>query len=255
MSGRKRLIGTSLKMYMGLARTREWITGVADIVRKRSYDDVDLFVIPNFLSIPDTRNILQGTGIALGAQDVFWEDTGPYTGEISAPMLRDAGCRYVEIGHIERRRIFGETDEIVSRKMQAAVRAGLTPILCVGESRRGRPEEAVDACAIQLAVATQGLPTECDLVIAWEPIWAIGAPEPAPDTYIAAVARGLREILTSWPGSRLIYGGSAGPGLLTRLGDAVDGLFLGRFVHDVNNFREVMQETLQGHMPDQEAAR
>ncbi|MCQ8240069.1 triose-phosphate isomerase family protein [Rhizosaccharibacter radicis] len=242
MSGRTRLVGVSLKMYMGLARTREWMDAVAAAAREGLPPGVGLFVIPGFLSLRESAEILDGTGVALGAQNMFWEDAGAFTGEVSAPMLREAGCRYVEIGHAERRRLFGETEEVVSLKMRAAIRNGLVPVLCIGEMRRGTPEQAVAECAAQFASAAEGLPAESELVFAWEPVWAIGAAEPAPPDYIAAVAGGLRTLLAGWPRAKLIYGGSAGPGLLTRLGDAVDGLFLGRFAHDVGALRQVLTE-------------
>ncbi len=238
MPVRRRIVGVSLKMYMGLAATRRWM----EQLRALPSGEVELFVIPSFLSLHDAREILAGTGIALGAQDVFWEDAGPYTGEVSAPMLAEAGCRYVEIGHAERRRLFGETDAIVAAKMQAAVRAGLVPVLCLGEHERGTPAAAAAACWSQFEAATRGLDRGAAMVVAWEPVWAIGAAEPASPDTIVAVAGQLRDRLAAWPSARLIYGGSAGPGLLGRVGGAVDGLFLGRFAHDVDALRRVLIE-------------
>ncbi len=238
MPDRRRVIGVSLKMYMGLAATRSWM----ERLRALPPAEVELFVIPSFLSLHDAREILAGTAIALGAQDVFWEDAGPYTGEVSAPMLAEAGCRYVEIGHAERRRLFGETDAIVAAKMRASVRAGLVPVLCIGEHERGTPDAAAEACWIQFEAATRGLDPGADMVVAWEPVWAIGAAEPAAPDYIVAVARQLRARLAAWPSARLIYGGSAGPGLLDRIGGALDGLFLGRFAHDVDALRRILAE-------------
>ena len=239
---RRRLIGTSLKMYMGLAQTRAWVEGLAAIVRGGDYDAVDQFVIPNALSLAETHAALRGTRVALGAQNVFWEDAGPYTGEVSAPMLVEAHCRYVEIGHTERRRLFGETDETIARKMAAAVRAGLIPLLCVGEEQPGSADAAVQACLRQVDAAMAGLAGAPPLVVAYEPVWAIGADRPADPGYIAAVAEGLQAVLGEQPDVRLIYGGSAGPGLLSRLGPSVDGLFLGRFVHDVSKLKSILEE-------------
>jgi triosephosphate isomerase len=237
-----RVVGVSLKMYMGLARTRDWMSGVAAMAKAGLPADVDLFVIPSFVSLADSRQILADTPVFLGAQDLFWEDGGAFTGEVSGPMLREAGCRFVEVGHAERRRLFGETHEVVALKLAAAVRSELVPVLCIGEAARGEPEDAVRDCAEQFALATAHVGRDAEIVFAWEPVWAIGAAEPAPPDYIAAVARGLRGVLDSWPNTRLIYGGSAGPGLLTQLGDAVDGLFLGRFAHDVAALGRVLDE-------------
>ncbi len=236
------LIGVSLKMYMGLARTRTWMTDLASMVRAAPPAPVGLFVIPSFLSIADAVLALDGTGVSVGAQDVFWEDAGAYTGEVSAPMLAEAGCRYVEIGHAERRALFGETDADVALKVKASVRAGLVPVLCVGEVVEGEPEAAVAACALQIDAALEGIPADSEIVIAYEPVWAIGAPRPAAAPYIRAVARGLRRHLEPNSGARLIYGGSAGPGLLGTLEDAVDGLFLGRFAHDIDALKTVLAE-------------
>jgi triosephosphate isomerase len=243
---RRRLIGVSLKMYMGLARTRDWMRALAAMLPEGLPDglpdDVDLFVIPSFLSLADSASILAGTRVALGAQDVFWEDSGAYTGEVSAPMLAEAGCRFVEIGHAERRRLFGETDADVARKVQAATRAGLVPLLCVGEETETGIEAAAEACARQVADGTAGTSNDATLVIAYEPVWAIGAAAPPPPARIIAMAGHLRRILADRPQTRLIYGGSAGPGLLTALGDCVDGLFLGRFAHDIEALRRVLRE-------------
>ncbi|WP_428376247.1 triose-phosphate isomerase family protein [Lichenicoccus sp.] len=236
------LIGVSLKMYMGLARTRAWMTELAAMMRSLPLMPFELFVIPSFLSIGDAVQVLDGVGVAVGAQDVFWEDAGAYTGEVSAPMLVEAGCSYVEIGHAERRALFGETDADVALKVKASVRAGLIPVLCVGEVVEAGPEEAIAACAVQIDAALDGIPADSEVVIAYEPVWAIGAPEPAGAPYIRAVAQGLRRHLEANRNARLIYGGSAGPGLLSRLDGAVDGLFLGRFAHDISALREVLME-------------
>ncbi len=238
MPARPRVVGVSLKMYMGLDATRRWL----ERLRTIEPGDVELFVVPSFLSLRDAGEILAGTAIALGAQDVFWEDAGPYTGEVSAPMLVEAGCRFVEIGHAERRHLFHETDAIVAAKTRAAVRAGLVPVLCIGETGQGDPAGAVEACWSQFEAATRQLGPHTELVVAWEPVWAIGAAEPAAPDYILAVAGGLRARLDAWPSARLIYGGSAGPGLMHRIGGAVDGLFLGRFAHDVDALRRILAE-------------
>nr|WP_321983729.1 triose-phosphate isomerase family protein [uncultured Lichenicoccus sp.] len=242
MAERAPLIGVSLKMYMGLARTRAWMADLAAMVVAAPPASVELFVIPGFLSIADAVQALRGTGVAIGAQDVFWEDAGAYTGEVSAPMLAEAGCRYVEIGHAERRALFGETDADVALKVGASVRAGLVPVLCVGEIEEGEPEAAVAACALQIDAALDGIPPASEIVVAYEPVWAIGAPRPASAPHIRAVAHGLRRHLARSPNARLIYGGSAGPGLLGSLEGAVDGLFLGRFAHDIEALKTVLAE-------------
>ncbi len=239
---RRRVIGVSLKMYMGLKQTRLWLAGVAALARRGLPSDLDFFVIPDFLTLHEASMTLSGTGVTLGAQDVFWEDIGAYTGEISAPMLSEAGCSVVEIGHAERRRLFGETDEIVARKVAAAVRSKLVPVLCVGEPEKMSSRAAVDFCLRQLESATGGINSDAPLIVAYEPIWAIGQPSPASPHFIVAVAEGLQNWISGRQDTRLIYGGSAGTGLLGRLGATVDGLFLGRFAHDLAALAAILRE-------------
>ena len=138
-------------------------------------------------------------------------------------------------GHAERRRLFGETDAVVALKTEAAAAAGLTPLLCVGETERGLPADAARFCFEQIAAALGQTVSLDDVVVAYEPVWAIGVADPAQPGYVNDVVAQLRELLlqrshadTGRP--RIIYGGSAGPGLLPQL-DTVDGLFLGRFAH------------------------
>ena len=238
----RRLVGVSLKMYMDLPRTRDWMAALARMVPDGLPEDVDLFVVPGYLSIRDAVDALSGSRVAVGAQDVFWENQGAYTGEVSAPLLVQAGCRYVEIGHAERRRLFGETDADAGRKVTASVRAGLVPVLCIGEETASTPDAAIMHCAGQIAAALNGIAADREVVIAYEPVWAIGAPRPASAGHIRAVAGGLREALRERRNTRLIYGGSAGPGLLGSLDDTVDGLFLGRFAHDIDALRAVLAE-------------
>ncbi len=130
--------------------TREWLGAVARLVaRTRVTERVDVVVFPTYLSLAVAGELLAGTGVRHGAQDVFREDTGAYTGEVSAPMLAEVGCSYAEVGHAERRRLFGEDDVVVARKAAARVRAGLTPLVCVGETEEGGVAEAVQACRAQ----------------------------------------------------------------------------------------------------------
>jgi triosephosphate isomerase len=238
---RRRIFGVGLKMYMSLEQTRNWMTGVAEIARELS-PHLDLFVIPDFISLPAARAALAGTRVWLGAQDVFWEDRGPFTGEISAPMLVEAGCRVVEIGHAERRRLFGESDEVVAKKAQAAVRSKLAPVLCVGEVECGDAKTAAEYCLRQLEAGAAGIGADAPLIVAYEPVWAIGAPEPAPPERIQAVAEGIRPWVARRAETRLLYGGSAKPGLWSQLDGSVDGLFLGRFAHDLRDLAAVLHE-------------
>lgn len=233
-------IGVSLKTYLGHRDTLAWVRRVAALAGQRQ--GVELFVLPTFPAIAEVAHILEPTEIAVGAQDLAADDTGNQTGEVTGAVLVELGCRYVEIGHAERRHRFGETDQIVAAKTAAAFRHGLIPVLCVGETVRSPVVEAVAECVRQLHSAL-GAPdrdgARARTVIAYEPHWAIGQPEPASDDHIRRVVAGIRAAAHDSP---VIYGGSAGPRLLTRLGDATDGLFLGRFAHDPNAYAAVLDE-------------
>lgn len=244
------LIGTSLKMYMSHEQTVDWASRATELTRAHpaiTSGTVGLFLLPQFPSIPAClapRGPLQ-----IGAQNLSAEDVGAWTGEVSAAVLAEIGCRYVEVGHAERRRHFHETDDIVRAKTASALRHGLVPILCVGEQISGSPESAASEVIAQicsaLAAPVGELPSDGAVVIAYEPIWAIGARQPAAAEYIIEVCEAVRSrTRIRFPSLdfRLIYGGSAGPGLLTRLGFTVDGLFLGRFAHDPDSLPKILDE-------------
>lgn len=244
---RRVTVGVSLKTYFGRQQAREWFAQVAERVRDHDAlrgGAVDVFVIPTYLQIDDAIAAFAGTGVHVGAQDVSPYAPGAFTGEVSAAELVETGVRHAEIGHAERRRLFGETDELTAAKAAAALGAGITPVLCLGETEHMSATDAAATTVAQLHRDLAGAP-DGPVVAAYEPVWAIGAPEPAPPSHIAAVTRALRDALDAHPGragSLVIYGGSAGPGLLTLLGDDVDGLFLGRFAHDPDAFVAVLDE-------------
>ena len=244
------LIGVSLKMYFSHARTVEWCRAIAQLAREhRAVQDgsAELFVIPTYPSIPAALAIV-GDHVAVGAQDISTEDSGAFTGEVSGAELAELGCRVVEVGHAERRRLFGETDEVVRAKTAAALRNGLAPVLCVGEANRGDPRDASRECIRQITDAlltADAAGHRGRVIVAYEPHWAIGAPEPAPAQYIREVCAALSEHvhgLVDHARSAVIYGGSAGPGLLTEVRDSVDGLFLGRFAHDPAAVERILDE-------------
>ena len=246
-------IGVSLKMYFTHARSVAWAAEVADVARRHpAVRDgvVELFVAPSFPALVPVRQALAGTGVRLAAQDLAADDSGPFTGEVSGAELAEIGCTLAEIGHAERRTLFQEDDAVVAAKTAAALRNGLTPLLCVGEEA---PTSAA-AAALEVAgqidaalVAADVAGLDGPLLVAYEPVWAIGAPVPASPGHIAAVVTAVEERLAVLPGrsgSRVIYGGSAGPGLLTDLGGHVRGLFLGRFAHDPAAVERILDEAL-----------
>ncbi|WP_336697959.1 triose-phosphate isomerase family protein [Curtobacterium sp. USHLN213] len=270
-------IGVSLKMYFSHARTLEWAAAVADIARTHpavQSGAVELFVIPTFPALVPVREVIGDAPVTLGSQDLAWADTGAFTGEVSGAELREIGVALVEIAHAERRSLFHETDEEIAGKVHAAFRNHLRPLICVGETtlptgsaatslRKLRdasepagvgPASSETAVADVTAQLDRFLATATadglagPVIAAYEPVWAIGAPAPAPDEHIVAVLAGIEEHLASRPelsGSVAIYGGSAGPGLLTRGQGRIGGLFLGRFAHDPAAIRTILDEAAQ----------
>ena len=258
-------VGVSTKMYLGYRDSLRWLDELRRQVDARpalAAGRVVPFVIPSFPMLPAAGEILAGSPLVLGAQNCGWAD-GPWTGELSPSLLAELGVGLVEIGHAERRRHFAEDDAMIALKVRAADGAGVTPLLCVGEethalsdggaaaggSDRGNTAGAEAAAQFvygQIEAAVDGdWDLAARLVIAYEPVWAIGAAEPASAEYVSAVVRVLRELLGAHALQDLpvIYGGSAKPGLLPTL-DGVSGLFLGRFAHDAANFGKVLDEAL-----------
>ncbi len=245
------VVAISLKMYFDRQRTLDYCRALADLARTDpavAAGRCELVVLPTFVSIPGALEAVAGTRVRVGAQDLAAADRGAFTGEVSGAELAEFGCAYAEVGHAERRSLFGEDDALVAAKTAAAVRNGLIPIICVGEVERADPATAAADCVAQLrsALASCPAPVRSRIVLAYEPQWAIGMPEPAPVDYVQAVCARLRTELAELADSlQVVYGGSAGPGLLTALGPVVDGLFLGRFAHDPAAVADVLTEA--GH--------
>ncbi|KAL5366317.1 Triosephosphate isomerase [Aspergillus floccosus] len=263
------LLIISLKMYFSPARTLDYLRALLDpqndIVRPANRSKLLLALIPDFLTIYPCHEILtryeaslakedsSPPPFLLGAQDCFWEPLGAYTGEVSPLALRDMGVSIVELGHAERRALFAETDETTAKKAAAACAHNMVPLVCIGEITApgavaseavGR---AVDECAVQVRPVLEAIPPHAPVIFAYEPVWAIGQPRPAGVDHIAAVVQGIRAVIAEHnrPGEvRILYGGSAGPGLWGAggLGEAVDGMFLGRFAHEVEGVRKVVRE-------------
>ncbi len=218
---RRKLIAANWKMH---TTSGEGVVLVQDTMRHldEEPEEVDVVVCPPFTGLKAVSTLIEmdGLPIGLGAQDVFWETEGAYTGAISPRMLVDLRCSYVIVGHSERREYFGETDETVNKKVHAAFAAGLVPIMCVGESLEVREAGETERFVRQQVMAgAQGIDAEraASLVIAYEPIWAIGTgrtptPEGAND-----VARSIRATIGAMYGppaamrTRVLYGGSVKP--------------------------------------------
>lgn len=240
-------VGVSLKMYFTHLQAQKWFDEVS--IRVREHDavqsgEVELFITPTYLQILPAVAAFEGTPVRIGGQDVAAEPTGAFTGEVSAAELAEVGASIAEIGHAERRRLYAETDDVVAAKTRSALRARLTPLLCIGETARQDPQAAAAIAVAQVDSALEGADVGA-VIVAYEPVWAIGAAEPAPHEHIRVVTAALCAALDADParaGSAVIYGGAAGPGLLTALGDSVDGVFLGRFAHDPDALVRVLDE-------------
>jgi triosephosphate isomerase len=216
---RRPLIAGNWKMHATIPEARDLVAAILRAVP--GLGGATLLVIPPFTALSEVARLLRGTGVELGGQDLFWEEKGAFTGEVSGPMLRDAGCSHVLIGHSERRQYFGETDGTVNRKVRAALRSGLKPIVCIGETleerRAGKAAARVD---VQLEQGLWGLSAEETgrTILAYEPIWAIGTGETASPAQAGEVhtqiRRRLEEKYGNGPASCVIilYGGSVKAG-------------------------------------------
>ena len=209
------LIAGNWKMNTTLGEARDLVAGMVDGLD--AVKGVERVVCPPFVSLATVAEMLRGTSVRLGAQNMHDESKGAYTGEISPAMLVEL-CQYVILGHSERRQLLGETDAFINRKVRAALSAGLTPILCVGEGledrEQGRADEVIEA---QLRGCLVDTDAGGDLVVAYEPVWAIGTGRAAtPDVAQDTMAR-IRAVLSSLQGTRtgekipLLYGGSVNP--------------------------------------------
>ncbi|MFQ5668609.1 MAG: triose-phosphate isomerase [Candidatus Binatia bacterium] len=239
------LIAGNWKMHGTRAEAIALVEGINTALADLSGREV--LVAPPFTVLETVRRVLAGSKIFLAGQTLHWEPKGAYTGEISAPMLRDVGCTHVIIGHSERRRFFGETDESVAQKVAAAQTHGLTPILCVGERLQER--EAGETLAVVARQLRRGLPGADPgairaLVVAYEPVWAIGTGKVASPAQAEEVHAFIRRTLTELGGQeaaascRILYGGSVKPDnidVLMRQPD-IDGALVGGASLQVESF-------------------
>jgi len=217
---------------------------------------VEVVLCPPYTALSSVREVLKDSTIRLGAQDVHWEKAGAYTGEISCEMLLDFGCRYVIIGHSERRQYFGETNETVNRKVKAALSAGLIPIICVGERlemrERGETEKVVED-DIRGAFRGVELKDGKEVVIAYEPVWAIGTGITAEPEQAQEVHQFIRKLLADLygveiaEGLRIQYGGSVKPENVRELMEEpdIDGTLVGGASLEVDSFVSIVRNSLR----------
>jgi triosephosphate isomerase len=232
---RKPIIAGNWKMFKTVGEAQSFFS---EVKGKAEVDGVESVICAPFTALPALVEAAKGTSIAIGAQNLHFEDNGAFTGEISGVMLADLGVKYVIIGHSERRAYFAETDEIVNKKTHAAFKHGLTPIVCVGEKLEEREaDQTKEVCKVQTEAAFQGLSAEqaAQVVIAYEPIWAIGTGKSSTAADAEDVIAYIRGIVAGLYGEatanavRIQYGGSVKPNNVTEyLGQAnIDGALVG----------------------------
>ncbi|MES2433524.1 MAG: triose-phosphate isomerase [Pseudomonadota bacterium] len=238
-------VGTSWKMNKTLAEARAF----AEALPREGDPRIQRFVIPPFTAVREVKSMLADTTVKVGAQNMHWADDGAWTGEISPLMLKDCGLDIVELGHSERREFFHETDETVGLKVEAAVRHGLIPLICIGETLAEREAgRATETLAAQVTGALGKLSESqksAQILLAYEPVWAIGANGiPATSDYADARQAEIIATAESILNRRIpcLYGGSVNPGNAAELIACphIDGLFIGRSAWNVAGYLDIL---------------
>ena len=249
------LVGTNLKMYKGVEETLEFLSRLNGNVGHISKEDMTLFVIPSYLALHAACGSDAHSRILLGAQNLHWEDSGQFTGEISPVMLKEIGIDIAEIGHSERRQLFGETDVTVGLKARAALRHGMRALVCIGETADDKASGITyEKLRMQAKVALKGIPADEleGLWVAYEPVWAIGVHGvPAEPGYAEKSHRMIKDVLEElYPnkgeGVPVLYGGSVNMENARQLivQPSIDGLFIGRTAWDADRFASLIGEVL-----------
>jgi len=250
MENRTPLIAGNWKMFKTAPEAVQTAGELAALVADAA--NVDIMIAPPFVALDPVSKVIAGTRVDLGAQNLHWEKQGAFTGEISAPMLTAAGCRYVIIGHSERRQYFGETDDTVNRKIRAALDAGLLPVLCVGETEAQRESgQTFSVLDKQIKKGLQGFAAEDlkSLIIAYEPVWAIGTGKTASSDQAQEVHQYIRSLIetafdpTLAAHLRILYGGSVKPGNIAELMAMpdIDGALVGGASLEAESFSRIVK--------------
>jgi triosephosphate isomerase len=230
------LIAGNWKMYKGPAETAEFCLGL----REQELEGVDVVVCPPFVSLAVAVQLLAGTEIAVAAQNVHWDAEGAFTGEISAPMLRELGVYGAIVGHSERRQYFGESDETVARRAAAALEAGLFVIACIGETQEERDQgKTEDVLRRQLSV----LAPDDNLVLAYEPVWAIGTGKTATPELVREAHAFVKSVLDA----PVLYGGSVKPDNAAELlaQADIDGALVGGASLELESFTAICRAAIR----------
>jgi triosephosphate isomerase len=254
MPARKPLISGNWKMHHNHFEAIQVVQKLSFRLRKEDYETVDVSLHPPFTDIRSAQTVLESDRIpiALGAQNCHWEEKGAFTGEVSAAMLAKLNVSYVIVGHSERRELFCETDEWVNRKVHAVLKSGMTPILCVGETLEEREAGGTEAkVSGQVRAGLAGVKPEqaAGLVIAYEPIWAIGTGRNATPDDAQGTSKAIRDVVAEAVGAdpaaaiRIQYGGSVKPANVAELmaQPDIDGALVGGASLDPDEFARIVQ--------------
>lgn len=249
MIKRKPLIAGNWKMYKNIPEAAETAGKLATLLKNPT--NVEVMIAPSYVLLNAVAEQIKKSCICLGAQDLYWEKEGAYTGEVSAEMLVSVGCKYVIIGHSERRQYFAETDQNVNLKIRAAIESGLAPILCVGETEIQRESEETFSVLdkqMQLGLKDFSADELEKLVVAYEPVWAIGTGKTATSRQAQEVHEFLRNVLENTFGNslakniRILYGGSVKPENISELMAMpdIDGALVGGASLNADTFYKIV---------------
>ncbi len=249
---RRPVIAGNWKMYKNVDEAVALANAIKGSVA--GIDNVEIVVCPPFIDLAAAEKTLKESNIALGAQNCYWENEGAFTGEVSASMLKSAGCKYIIVGHSERRKYFGETNETVNKKIAAVIREALVPIMCVGETLEERESgKTMDIVGTQVAKGLEGFDSAYlkELIIAYEPVWAIGTGKTATGDQAQEVHATIRALIGRlYPGSfsseiRILYGGSVKPDNAKALMSEkdIDGALIGGASLKPEGFTDIIKAT------------
>jgi triosephosphate isomerase (TIM) len=249
MENRRPLIAGNWKMFKTTTEAAETAGQLAD--RLSGTINADVMIAPPFTALSAVADALKNSAVAVGAQNLFWEDEGAFTGEISPPMLKATGCAYVIIGHSERRQYFDETDQSVNKKIKAALTHEMIPVFCIGESEKERDaDETFSVLDKQVSKGLEGFsPDELNtLVVAYEPVWAIGTGKTASSAQAQETHQFIRSVIAKTFGNilaksvRILYGGSVKPNNIKELMEMpdIDGALVGGASLDAETFSRIV---------------
>jgi triosephosphate isomerase len=249
---RKTIIAGNWKMYKTISEAIELANSLKRELFKLENQDIEIVICPPFTTLSEVAEVIADSNIQLGAQDLHWQDEGAFTGEISAVMLKDTGCKFVIIGHSERRLYFGETNESINKKIKAALKIGLTPIICVGETLSERENNKTFRVLdnhIKGGLVDLGEEEISKIVIAYEPVWAIGTGRTATSSQAQEAQKYIRDLLIKMYNKdlasavRIQYGGSVKPENISELMQQpdIDGALVGGASLTLETFAEIVR--------------